>query len=225
MQIQSFYPGSGVHARVSLILGSGVHVNSIGGAYLSPPLLLASWILFGFSASWRFGFSAFLAFCGLMCLLVASAFIGFMLLSVAFAGLSALTFGILCFPSSSPAGGFLAFMAFHWFMRLFHWFMRLFLAWIFCILCFAGPSPAGGFCALCSLSYLFFSFGFPHPQHHHFLSGKCFSCLADFYFSVFRLGRQNVVFVCIFFREMSGGCKEMKKMKGNDWTWGEMKVK
>ena len=63
---------------------------------------LASW-LFGFLASWLFGFSA-------------SGLFGFL----------ALAFRILCIPSSSSAGGILAFAAFRWFMR----------PKAFCILCF-----------------------------------------------------------------------------------------
>ena len=63
---------------------------------------LASWLL-GFSASWLIGFWA----CGLF---------SFLLVYVAFGGF--LAFRILCIPSSSSAGGVLAFAAFRWFMRL-----------------------------------------------------------------------------------------------------------
>ena len=84
----------------------------------------ASW-LFGFLASWLFGFSA-------------SGLFGFLLV-YPFGG----AFRILCIPSSSSAGGVLAFAVFRWFMRLlaafcfrssslgflafapFHWFLDL----------------------------------------------------------------------------------------------------
>ena len=85
---------------------------------------LASWLL-GFSASWLFGFSA-------------SGLFGSLLVYAAFGGFLALAFRILCIPSSSSAGGVLAFAAFRWFLRLlaalafcvlafapFHWFLDL----------------------------------------------------------------------------------------------------
>ena len=78
--------------------------------------LLASWLLgfltfrlLGFLASLLFGFSAF-------------------------GGLLALAFRILCIPSSSSAGGMLAFAAFRW-------FMRLLAVLAFRILCFPSSSP------------------------------------------------------------------------------------
>ena len=43
------------------------------------------------------------------------------------AAISGLAFRILSIPSSSPAGGFLAFAAFHWFMRLLVAFMFMFM--------------------------------------------------------------------------------------------------
>ena len=72
--------------------------------------LLASW-LFGFLASWLLGFSAFLASW-------LSGLFGFLLVYAAVGGFLALAFRILCIPSSSSAGGVLAFAAFRWFMRL-----------------------------------------------------------------------------------------------------------
>ena len=84
---------------------------------------LASWLL-GFSASWLLGFSAswflgFLAFCWFMW---------------RFGGFFAWAFRILCIPSSSLAGGVLAFAAFRC-------FMRLLVALAFRILCFPSSSP------------------------------------------------------------------------------------
>ena len=61
---------------------------------------------FGFLASWLFGFSASWLF-------------GFLLVYAAFGGFLVLAFRILCIPSSSSAGGILAFAAFRWFMWLF----------------------------------------------------------------------------------------------------------
>ena len=98
---------------------------------------LASW-LFGFLASWLFGFSA-------------SGLFGFL----------ALAFRILCIPSSSSAGGILAFAAFRW-------FMRLLAALAFCILCFLLSLFLSGLFGFCTLSFVF-GCGFPHHQHHQFL--------------------------------------------------------
>ena len=86
---------------------------------------LASWLL-GFLASWLLGFSAswLLGF-------LASRLLGFLLVYAAFGGFLALAFRILCIPSSSSAGGVLAFA-----------FMRLLAALAFCILCFHS-SPLG----------------------------------------------------------------------------------
>ena len=81
---------------------------------------LASWLL-GFSASWLLGFSA-------------SGCFGFLLVYAAFGGFLVVVFRILCIPSSSLAGGVLAFAAFRW-------FMRLLAALAFCILCFPSSSP------------------------------------------------------------------------------------
>ena len=68
--------------------------------------ILDSWSLLGFLASWLFGFSA-------------SGLFGFLLVyDAAFGGFLALAFRILCIPSSSSAGGVLAFAAFAWFVRL-----------------------------------------------------------------------------------------------------------
>ena len=79
--------------------------------------LLACWLLgfwfLGFLASWLFGF---------------------LLVYAAFGGFVALAFRILCIPSSSSAGGILAFVAFRW-------FMRLLAALAFRILCFPSSSP------------------------------------------------------------------------------------
>ena len=65
---------------------------------------LASW-LFGFLASWLLGF-------------LASRLLCFSVYAASFGGFSVLVFRILCIPSSSSAGGVLAFAAFRWFMRL-----------------------------------------------------------------------------------------------------------
>ena len=80
------------------------------GSWLSGFLAfrLLGFLAFGFSVSWLFGF-----------LLVYAAFGGFL----------ALAFRILYIPSSSSAGGVLAFAAFRWFMRLLG------------ILCFPTSSP------------------------------------------------------------------------------------
>ena len=102
--------------------------------------LLASWLL-GFLASWLFGFLAF-RLLGLLASwlfgFLASGLFGFLLVYAAFSGFLALAFRILCIPSSSSAGGVLAFAAFRWFMRQkpalafrilafapFHWFLDL----------------------------------------------------------------------------------------------------
>ena len=55
-------------------------------------------LAFGFLASWLFGFSAFGLF-------------GFLVVYATFGGFLALAFRILCIPSSSSAGGVLAFAA------------------------------------------------------------------------------------------------------------------
>ena len=77
-------------------------------------------------ASWLFGFSA-------------SGLLGFLWVYAAFGGFLALAFRILCIPSSSSAGGVLAFAAFRWFM----WLLA---ALAFRILCFPSSShPLIGF--------------------------------------------------------------------------------
>ena len=76
----------------------------------------ASWLL-GFLASWLLGFLAFRPLGFLASWLLASGLLGFSA-SCWFMRLLALTFRILCIPSSSSANGFLLLRAFRWFMRL-----------------------------------------------------------------------------------------------------------
>ena len=130
----------------------------------------ASWLL-GFLASWLFGFLAsgllgfwafrlFAGLCGFWWLFGFShplhsqflfgrwrlGFCGFSLVYAAFGGF--LAFRILCIPSSSSAGGVLAFAAFRWFMRL------LVAFWLFASSAFPVPlrQVAFGFCGF-SLVY------------------------------------------------------------------------
>ena len=128
-------------------------VVSIGGVFILGFFFpfLASWLfgflafwLLGFLACWLFGFSAsrLLGFW-------ASGLLGFLLVYVFF---FALAFRILCIPSSSSAGGGLAFA-----------FMRLLAALAFRILCFHSSSLGFlAFAPFCTLS-LVFGFGFPQP--------------------------------------------------------------
>ena len=92
---------------------------------------LASWLL-GFLASWLLGFLASWLLAFWLLGFLASWLFGF-LASWLF-GFSASAFRIFCIPSSSLAGGILAFAAFRW-------FMRLLAVLAFCILCFPSSCP------------------------------------------------------------------------------------
>ena len=90
---------------------------------------LASWLV-GFLASWLFGFLASWLF-----RLLASGLFGFLVVYAAFGGFLALAFRILCIPSSSSAGGALAFA----FMRLSAAFGGFWRLWLFASSAFTVP--------------------------------------------------------------------------------------